>query len=56
MSEKELRKYNCRYCGRTIERYVGSAGGGFDELGRREQKVSSQVKCDCGNFLKTWDK
>lgn len=48
MSDKEERKYNCRFCGRKFKRMVGSVGDGTN-------KVSSQVKCECGNFIKTWE-
>jgi len=49
IEDKELKQYECGYCGFCFKQYVGSFGEG-------KEKVSSQVRCkNCGNFLKTWD-
>lgn len=42
-------KYHCGFCGNDFERVVNKS------LGGKHSAVSTQVKCACGNFLKTWE-
>ena len=56
MADQEIRKYTCDYCGYSFTKKVGIAigDGGPKGVGKKRH-VSSQVKCRCGNFLKTWE-
>jgi len=45
--DAELKSYKCRYCGFAFEEMVRKGQVA-------EEAVSTQVKCRCGNFLKTW--
>ena len=48
---KELKKYECFYCGHKFVQYVGTYNG----VGKHNNG-SDQVKCPkCTNFLKTWE-
>ena len=46
-NDKEEKNYECYFCGKKFKKLVGSTGD-------RHHKVSSQVKCECGNFIKTF--